>query len=181
MVIKYIGRTTDFSGKTLWELIGNLKNFGVGRLVKRNMFERYKEPCFIRILKVETLENEEGKDRKVRAYVEKVFRGRRYPQVVEMEGTTYKADYRLVPKSEENSLWERVASTKLTERILPDSVPFPPLLSHILEQERSSPGEALRLKLIVKQGPDNFYRICKEGEIPTEEIKKTKFPELYES
>lgn len=58
MVIKYIGRTTDFSGKTLWELIGNLKNFGVGRLVKRNMFERYKEPCFIRILKVETLENE---------------------------------------------------------------------------------------------------------------------------
>uniref|UniRef100_A0A0V0G915 Putative mitochondrial ribosomal protein n=1 Tax=Triatoma dimidiata TaxID=72491 RepID=A0A0V0G915_TRIDM len=181
MVIKYIGRTTDFSGKTLWELIGNIKNFGIGRLVKRNMFERYNEPCFIRILKVEALDSEEGKDRKVRVYVEKVFRARRYPQVVEMESVTYKADYRLVPKSEEKSLWERVASIKQSERILPDNVPFPPLLNHMLEQERSSAAQALRLKLIVKQGPDNFYRICKEEEIPTIQMNKTKFPELYES
>lgn len=59
MPIKYIGRTHDFSGKTLWEIIGNLKNFGVGRLVKRNMFERYSEPSYSRIIKVETLPNEE--------------------------------------------------------------------------------------------------------------------------
>lgn len=31
--IKLIGRTTDFRGKSLWELLGNLKNFGVGRVV----------------------------------------------------------------------------------------------------------------------------------------------------
>lgn len=31
--VKYIGRTTDFCGKPLWEILGNLKNFGVGRVV----------------------------------------------------------------------------------------------------------------------------------------------------
>lgn len=52
MPIKLIGRTTDFKGKPLWEILGNLKNFGVGRLVIRNRFQRYPEPCYMRILKV---------------------------------------------------------------------------------------------------------------------------------
>lgn len=38
MSIKYIGRTTDFCGKTLWEILGNLKNFGVGRVVGKFQF-----------------------------------------------------------------------------------------------------------------------------------------------
>lgn len=58
-IIKYFGRTTDFRGKTLWELVGSLKNFGVGRVVARSMFERYPEPCFYRILKVEALPKSE--------------------------------------------------------------------------------------------------------------------------
>lgn len=57
-VIKLIGRTTDFNGKTLWEIVGNLKNFGVGRLVVRNMFARYPEPSYIKILSVEAQNNE---------------------------------------------------------------------------------------------------------------------------
>lgn len=32
-VIKLIGRTTDFKGKSLWEICGNLKDFGIGRVV----------------------------------------------------------------------------------------------------------------------------------------------------
>lgn len=55
MPIKYIGRTTDFKGKTLWEILGNLKNFGVGRMVIRNKFQRYPEPSYMRILKIATL------------------------------------------------------------------------------------------------------------------------------
>lgn len=54
---KLVGRTTDFKGKTLWEIVGSLKNFGVGRVVVRNMFQRYPEPCFMRILKVEAAPN----------------------------------------------------------------------------------------------------------------------------
>lgn len=57
-VVKFIGRTTDFKGKTLWEIVGNLKNFGVGRIIIRHMFQRYEEPCFMKILKVEAQPNE---------------------------------------------------------------------------------------------------------------------------
>lgn len=54
MPYKYIGKTTDFRGKTLWEICGNLKNFGIGRIVVRSRFERYPEPCYLKILKVQT-------------------------------------------------------------------------------------------------------------------------------
>lgn len=57
-VVKLIGRKNDFHGKTLWEIVGNLKNFGVGRVVVRNMFERYPEKSFMRILKVEAVPHE---------------------------------------------------------------------------------------------------------------------------
>lgn len=57
-VIKYVGRTTDFKGKTLWEIVGNLKNFGVGRIIVRSVFERYPEPSYMKIVKVETTPDE---------------------------------------------------------------------------------------------------------------------------
>jgi len=55
MPIKLIGRTTDFKGKPLWEILGNLKNHGVGRIVIRNRFQRYPEPSYMKILKVAAL------------------------------------------------------------------------------------------------------------------------------
>lgn len=58
MPIKLIGRTNNFSGKTLWEIVGNLKNFGVGRVIVRNVFQRYPEPTYMKIMKVEPLANE---------------------------------------------------------------------------------------------------------------------------
>lgn len=48
----YIGKTTYFKGKSLWEILGNLKNFGVGRIVVRSRFENYPEPSYFRIKKV---------------------------------------------------------------------------------------------------------------------------------
>lgn len=57
-VIKYIGRTNDFRGKTLWEIVGNLKNFGVNRVVVRSMFERYPEKSYLRILKVDAVSHD---------------------------------------------------------------------------------------------------------------------------
>lgn len=57
--IKFIGKDSYQEGKTLWEILGNLKNLGVGRLVTRGTHKRYTEPCFFKIVKVETVENEE--------------------------------------------------------------------------------------------------------------------------
>lgn len=52
MVIKYIGRTHYLKGKPLWEILGNLKNHGVGRLVIRGTQQRYPEISYMKILKV---------------------------------------------------------------------------------------------------------------------------------
>ncbi|KAF6202768.1 hypothetical protein GE061_003170 [Apolygus lucorum] len=176
MPIKYIGRTTDFSGKTLWEILGNLKNFGVGRLVMRNMHKRYEEPSFYRILKVETLPQKEGVDRKVRAIVEKVFRGQRYPNAIEMESQSYKSDFRLVPKHEEPNLWKAVEGVKVEEKILPAAVELPPLLKHLLQEEAKSSGtptKEQKLKLVINRSGMKHYRVAAEGETPNVEIGKT--------
>lgn len=51
----YVGRRNFYIGKTLWELCSNLKNFGVGRIVYQNKFQRYPEPSYYKILKVAAL------------------------------------------------------------------------------------------------------------------------------
>lgn len=61
MPYKYIGRSTYFKGKSIWEIVGNLKNFGVGRILVRSRFEsQYTEPSYIRIKKVEAKQNPEN-------------------------------------------------------------------------------------------------------------------------
>ena len=47
----YIGRTHDLYGKSLWELLCNLKDFGVGRVIKRTKFNRrYPEASWYRVI-----------------------------------------------------------------------------------------------------------------------------------
>ena len=54
MPVKYIGRVTEFKGKTLLDILCRLKKFGVGRMVYRNKFhERYPEPSYYVITKVD--------------------------------------------------------------------------------------------------------------------------------
>ncbi|CAO1334244.1 unnamed protein product [Diamesa hyperborea] len=159
--IKYIGRTTDFCGKSLWEIVGNLKNFGIGRVVKRHMFERYQEPSYLRILKVEAVPHEEN--RKVKVTVEKVFRGRKYPKPVEIYSASYKTDYRLLSKSEESD-YCKIVDCK--EKIIPQTMDFPPLLKHFLMQETGKTEAELKLKVVHKEGRDKISRLAKDGETP---------------
>lgn len=57
--LKYVGKKSKFVGKTLWEIIGNLKDFGVGRIIVRDSFaNRYPEPCYLRVLEVNAQPNE---------------------------------------------------------------------------------------------------------------------------
>ncbi|XP_058462638.1 small ribosomal subunit protein mS34 [Malaya genurostris] len=175
-VIKYIGRTTDFKGKPLWEIVGNLKNFGVGRVVVRSMFERYPEPSYMRIVKVQALPNEDI--RKVRVTVEKTFRGRTYPKLVVIESVSYKADYRLLPKHEEESYCRTV---ERQEGIVSREIELPPLLREFVHKETGKINPKIPVK--IKPGHNNIYRLAKEGETPTIEIPmglgKPASPNLY--
>ena len=52
--VKFIGKTTTFQGKRLFDILCRLKDFGVGRVVYRNRFnERYTEPSYYVITKVD--------------------------------------------------------------------------------------------------------------------------------
>lgn len=54
--IKYVGKQTPHVGKTLWEILGNLDNFGVGRIIVRNLQQKKSEPskpCYMKVLEVQ--------------------------------------------------------------------------------------------------------------------------------
>ncbi|GAB0100773.1 mitochondrial ribosomal protein S34 [Sergentomyia squamirostris] len=168
-IIKYFGRTTDFRGKPLWEILGNLKNFGVGRIVTRSAFERYPEPCYYRILKVEALPKNEDplEARKVSVMVEKVHRGKMLPNPVNIMSTSYKADYRLIPKHEETEYCRKTTPT--TVRILPRFIDLPPLLREYVKDETSE--ENPQMPLVINKSPGyKTYRLAEEGEKPTVDL-----------
>ncbi|XP_023018083.2 mitochondrial ribosomal protein S34 [Leptinotarsa decemlineata] len=178
MPYKYIGRTTDFKGKTLWEILGNLKNFGVGRIIARNMFERYPEPSYIKILKVETLPNPEKPShddiRKVRVWVEKTFRGVTEPKTVCLESVSYKTDYKLIPKDAEVEYCKKTAEKPL--KIFPKYIDFPPLMKELLIREAKSPedktlAEQVKLEVLYNRiSRIKSYKIAQEGEEPNVEL-----------
>ncbi|XP_053684167.1 uncharacterized protein LOC128734151 [Sabethes cyaneus] len=178
-VIKYIGRTTDFKGKTLWEIVGNLKNFGVGRVVVRSMFERYPEPSYMRILKVEALPNDET--RKVKVTMEKTFRGRTYPKPVVIESASYKADYRLLHKHEEEPYCRVIEQQE--EKVIPLEIDMPPLLREFVEKESGKSNPTIAIKM--KPGHNNHYRLAREGEKANVEVGmglgKPVTPKYYEN
>ncbi|CAG9818643.1 unnamed protein product [Phaedon cochleariae] len=192
MPYKYIGRTHDFRGKSLWEILGNLKNYGVGRIVARNMFERYPEPSYIKILKVETLPNPEKPSiddlRKVRVWVEKTFRGKTQPKPIVIESVSYKTDYKLIPKDEELNYCKKVAVDN--PQILPRTTDFPPIMRELLLQEAKIKGQPLqevpRLEIVYnKQSMTKQYKIANENENANVEIVcglgKPIAPRLYEN
>ncbi|XP_050298258.1 28S ribosomal protein S34, mitochondrial [Anthonomus grandis grandis] len=176
MPYKYIGRTHDFKGKTLWEIVGNLKNYGVGRVIARNRMQRYEEPSYMKILSVETLPKPEDESpdnvRKVRVLVEKTFRGVTAPKPILMESVTYKADYVLIPKHEEEAFCKPTKQSTNSTKIFPRTMEFPPLMKELLLREKKS-GESgknnIDLELNIKYNPMSRYtkyRVAKEGEEP---------------
>lgn len=71
--------------------------------------------------------------RRVMIWTERVFRGRRYPRLVQSVSATYKPDFRLIPKDEEAEWYKRLAECKPNERIYDRYVPLPPLLNVSLQ------------------------------------------------
>ncbi|XP_065360210.1 uncharacterized protein mRpS34 [Calliphora vicina] len=163
-VIKYVGRKTDFKGKSLWEIVGDLKDYGVGRMVVRNMFQRYPEPCYLRILKVQTVDHEDPNSaRKVKVTVQKTWRGVTLPKPIEIYSTSYKTDYELVDKEDEPKFLQN--SNKISEKILSSQVELPPLLREFIAQETGQQNPMMKVHF--KENDNKFVRLAKDGEKPT--------------
>ncbi|KAF7270430.1 hypothetical protein GWI33_016580 [Rhynchophorus ferrugineus] len=161
MPIKYIGRTTDFKG----------------RIITRSKFERYPEPTYMKILKVEALPKPENESpdnlRKVRVLIEKTFRGKTLPKPILLESATYKPDYKLIPKDEEANFCKNIPKSDTPARILPRTMDFPPLMKELIIQEGILKGgatkEDLELEIAYnKMSQKSKYRIADKGEQPTQ-------------
>lgn len=172
MPVKYIGRTTTLKGKPLWEILGNLKNHGVGRMVIRHALQKYPEPCYMRILKVAALPDTSKHPhdpRKVRVLVERTFRGETDPKPKQIDSVSYKPDYMLIPKDEEHRYLNHV---KRSVKILPRTIEMPPLLKEILIRQAKKDNTTPVLHMPVKYNLTGMknYVVAKEGETPTVEV-----------
>ncbi|KAK9887128.1 hypothetical protein WA026_020575 [Henosepilachna vigintioctopunctata] len=175
MPYKYIGRTLDHKGKTLWEIIGNLKNCGIGRVIARNMFERYPEPTFMRILEVEAHPSPEkitmDDRRRVKVLVDYTFRAKRLPEPLIIDAISYKADYKLIPKDEEANYCK---GNSIPMKLMPKMIELPPLLKELVIRDNIANNEPIdkdnEIEIAYKRGPFANFRPVKENEKPDVEV-----------
>lgn len=113
--------------------------------------------------------------------MEKTFRGRTLPKLVEICSTSYKADYLLVPKDQEQDVCQRQPSETNNERILPQTVAMPPLLREFVERETGQKNPLLQIR--IKPNREKIARIARDGETPnvsvTMDLGKPISPQLY--
>ncbi|XP_014671037.1 PREDICTED: uncharacterized protein LOC106811829 [Priapulus caudatus] len=138
--VKVIGRRTTFRGKTLFEILCNLKNFGKGRVVVRSLFEdRFPtEPSYYVITRAapEMDENFDFGE----AWGRKVFRGNELGEWKIMAG--HKADWRLIPRDDEHKYLNWKPAQPFVHSVIPREQPFPPLLREIIRQEMKAAGKS---------------------------------------
>ncbi|KAL3876034.1 hypothetical protein ACJMK2_033921 [Sinanodonta woodiana] len=149
MPIRYVGRESFFKGKTLFEIACSLKNFGENRVVYRYKWSRvYPEKSFYRLTRVIPDLTNKGR-RKGEAYGLKVFRGEEFKECKIEAGM--KADWRLVPKEEEEEFCKLTHQPR-EKKIVPKYNDFPPLFAEMIKQQYKDEGRKLPepFKLLLK-------------------------------
>ena len=138
----YHGQTSLYKGRSLFHLLGRLKNCGVGRVVYRTS-EHYDfdptefGPSFYRVLLAQPEMDKSGLEGRVVA--QRVFKGRSLEAPVLLTETAHKPDFRLVPVDEEVAFcrWDEVKPYDKV-RDAPHKEEFiemPPLMKQILAKK----------------------------------------------
>jgi len=143
-VYKYFGAPAIYHGKPLLHILCNLKEFGRGRIITRATFEDKEVlPCFYRILFAQPLMDDDTVEGRVIA--EKVHRGIRYTQPVDLSKLASIPDFKLVPKAKESSVcrWDEIRDydTEKDFVVKPKHFTIPPLLKILMEREMTKRGE----------------------------------------
>lgn len=136
------------------------------------MFERYPEKTFYRIQKIETLDaplvESMDENRKMKVWVQKVFRGRLYKNPVEIERASYKTDYRLLSKHEEKDYCQIIEDFSNDKVLIANKMELPPLLKEMISREKGEKNPQMQVK--IKCGHNKLHRLARDGEKPTLEI-----------
>lgn len=112
-------------------------------------------------------------------FVEKTFRGRTLPKLVEICSTSYKTDYQLIPKNKEAEICRPWKEPDM--KILSPHIEFPPLLREFIVKETGQQNP--QLNLIINPSREKLARLAKDGEVPNMKITmglgKPASPNLY--
>ncbi|KAI2811383.1 hypothetical protein RDWZM_003788 [Blomia tropicalis] len=131
--IVYIGRESQHLGKTAFKILANLKNFGINRMLTRHEFDKFPEPSFHIVKKVETYMDPELKYGTI--WCETVIRGKRLPGIRPLK-IGFKPDFRLIPRDEEVEFIRGYKIENLGDNIniLPKSYTVPPLMQEYMKR-----------------------------------------------
>ncbi|KAG8193997.1 hypothetical protein JTE90_003598 [Oedothorax gibbosus] len=183
-----IGKISPFTGSLLFEILGNLKNYGIGRVVVRHK-KQFPEACYYIVRKVVPLRETigPGPDELVygNVWAEEVFRGRRMQGLKLLQGETFLPDWKLIPRDEEATYLN--AQEKVEIKVLPRAAPLPPVLSLLAAQKGAPPSMPLvydyprdwyRQKFELP--PHHDYKVAGEGEEPNYRLK-VNIPEKFKA
>lgn len=113
--------------------------------------------------------------------VEKTFRGVTGLKPVEIFSSSYKADFKLIPKDEEAEYCKSVQTKK--ELLISSEMEMPPLLREFISDETKQINP--KMKVHFKENINKFSRLAKKGEKPNIEIPiglgTPVSPKLYEN
>lgn len=144
-VYKYFGNPARYHGKPLMHLLCNLKETGRGRIVSRVSHEvdQASGPSFYRVLWAQPLMDKETKEGRVVA--EKVRKGVRYLEPVDLASIAPIPDFRLVSRDEEAEFckWDKLRdySPKVDCVTEPKYFSMPPLLGLLMDRNMKERGE----------------------------------------
>lgn len=183
----YIGKPTKFVGKSVFEILCNLKNFGVGRVIQRNLYKQmYPEPCYFKITNVAPQMDDELKYGRVWGI--EIFRGKKYPYIREAQPQYH--DYSLLRVHEEPDFDKFPVLGEAQDHIivLPRKISSPPVLAELFNRtqtglkplyispsdpKKSSSQSFAKFDLEAKYPKEKssefhyWYRVAREGEMPT--------------
>jgi len=142
-IYKYFGSPAIYHGKSLFHILCNLKQFGVGRIVTRAAYDKDPLPSFYRILFAQPLMDDKTVEGRVIA--EKVDKGVRYTEPVDLSNIASIPDFKLVPRAEEPEFcrWGEVRDYSPDKDFVVKEKYFtvPPLMKILLEREMKNRGE----------------------------------------
>lgn len=129
----YIGKPSEFVGKTAFEILCNLKNFGVGRVLQRNIYKKmYPEPSFFKVTQVAPQMDDSLMYGRVWGI--EVFRGKKYPYI--RETRTDFPDYSLLRVHEEPDFDAFPVLGEATDHLitLPRAISAPPVMAELFNR-----------------------------------------------
>lgn len=138
--VHYYGKKTNFVGKTLFEILANLRNFGLNRmLIKQEELLKYPgKPSYYIVKKVEPVLDETLQQGAI--YAERIFKGARVPGLVFVDDESWHTDWQLIPKDQEGTY--RVDNPPIFQPAQPLNKQFkvPPLMDAFLKRHYKMKG-----------------------------------------